>query len=810
MPNAAGLSSRNVTALQDFLDLRRGLISERVGNGGTDVCDALTAHLDSALASLGGGLRSGAAVVAIGGYGRREQCIWSDVDVMLLHDGRDTEPLIKAALYPLWDAGLKVGHAVRTIEENRLHAAEDFESLTSLLSARLVAGDETLFGEFMDMLTELIRKRPLAPPLVAAERERRVVDPYPTMTGDVKTGRGGLRTHHGFWWERRRAELLGLPDDQAGTMELEAQEHLLAIRNALHAAAGKAVDRFIVDLRAPAAAWLGTDVKSLAAMFTSAMHAGDLLADKRWPDLHAEQDPMIGLGRRIFGVIKSRFAGDPEPVEDDNRPLAMAVTAAARRDGAWFTVEEEAAIAAAEAVRWTAADRADYVKLLSAGARGRAIFGRLEVLGWVEREFPEWLPVATAPQLAPFHDHPVGSHLWRAADEMEKLIDSGGEIGDVVEAVGSTEELLLAAFLHDIGKARGGNHADVGAAVAAKFLRRVGFGAATSGIVVDAVRLHLLLSETATRRDIANLDVINDVADRVGAVHLLDVLYLLTISDLKATGTTMFNSWRSSLIRRLYAKVRTAIEEGGARPATPDVATVVAAAGGAYDRRVVEEHVAAMPDDYLGTTTPAEILWHIDVIEGLEDTAAISVDPADPGRVLVIGTDRTGFLLAVTRAFTKNGVGVLDARLSTRSDGIALDTFHVLTDRTGEPVPGDRWGSIAADLRVALSEGGDLRPAVRERVAAYRRHGDDDVEVRTRLVDRRTVVEVRAPDRIGLLADIVEALYGDGLDIHLARVDTMGGVARDLFYVRRAGGIPIRDESELALLRGRLTDRLRG
>ena len=200
------------------------------------------------------------------------------------------------------------------------------------------------------------------------------------------------------------------------------------------------------------------------------------------------------------------------------------------------------------------------------------------------------------------------------------------------------------------------------------------------------------------------------------------------------------------------------------------------------------------------------------MIEGLVDTSAISVDPNDPGRVLVVGTDRTGFLLAVTRAFTKNGVGVLDARLSTRSDGIALDTFHVVTDRTGEPVPADRWSSIAADLRVALSEGGDLRPAVKERVAAYRRRGDDEgqVEVRTRLVDRRTVVEVRAPDRIGLLADIVEALFGDGLDIHLARIDTMGGVARDLFYVRRAGGIPIRDESELASLRGRLKDGLRG
>lgn len=799
-----------MTALRDFLDLRRALRTERVGNGGTVVCEALTAGLDAALVELGSSVGLGAAVVALGGYGRQEQCIGSDVDVMILHSHDDPEPLVKTVLYPLWDAGLKVGHAVRTVEENRDHAGEDFESLTSLLSARLIVGDGELFDTLIASVTELIRKRPLASPLVAAERERRRADPYPTMTADVKNGRGGLRTHHGFWWERRRAELLGLPVDEPTDVELTAREDLLAIRNALHVAAGKQVDRFVVDLRAPAAVWLGVEVKTLAATFTAAMHRGDVLADKRWPDLYAEQDPMIGLGRRIFGVIKSRFATEIEQEPDDTRVLAKAVTAAARKDGARFTPEEEEAIATAGVTEWTAADRDDFVKLVSAGARGRTIFGRLEELGWVEREFPEWLPVATAPQLAPFHAHPVGAHLWRAADEMRILVNGGGEAGDVADTVGSTEELLLAAFLHDIGKARGGNHAEVGAGVAASFLRRTGFGATTTGVVVDAVRLHLLLSETATRRDVAALDVISEVADRIGDVHLLDVLYLLTVADLKATGTTMWDAWRSTLINGLYRRVRQAIEEGGAKPATPDVATVLAVAGDQFGRRDIEEHVVAMPDDYLGATTPREILWHLEAIRGFEGVVSISVDPEHPGRVLVVGADRAGFLLAVTRAFTANGVGILEARLRTRSDGIALDTFRVVTDRTGEPVPDTRWATITQDLVAALAAGGDLRPAMRERVAAYRRDGVDDVEVRTRLVDRRTVVEVRAPDRIGLLADIVEALHGDGLDIHLARIDTMGGSARDIFYVRRVGGVPIRDEAELAMLRRRIKDKLGG
>lgn len=798
-------------AVQSFLDLRAGIAAQRRGDGGSDVCAALTSSLDAALCELGSELGSGSCVVALGGYGRGEQCLWSDVDVMVLHNHTDAEPLVRKVLYPLWDADLKVGHAVRTVAENREAAADDFETLTSLLSARLIAGDHDLYAEFEEMVVDLVRSKPLASALVAAERERRATDRYPSMTADVKSGRGGLRTHHGLWWERRRAALLGLAEDEPTREELEAREHLLSIRNALHAAAGRSTDRFLVDLREPAATWLDTDVYSMAADLTAALHTGDGLADQRWPDLHAEQDPMVGLGRRVLGAVRTRFSSTSEPEPSSNRTLARAVQAAGRSEGAWFTSDEEAAIRTSAAQPWTAADRADFVKLLASGARGRTIFGRLEVLGWVAREFPEWAPVATAPQLAPFHDHPVGAHLWRAADEISRLIEGRGPTRDIADDIGSSEELLLAAFLHDIGKARGGNHAEVGADIATGFLRRCGYGPATIGVVADSVRLHLLLSETATRRDIADLDIINEVATLVGSVHRLDVLYLLTIADLRATGTTMWNEWRSTLIRDLYLRVRKAIDFGGAVPATRSVDSILEVADAVVGRREVEEHIAAMPADYLESTSPREVLWHIEVAKALDSGASVSTDPSDGGRVLIAGSDRSGFLLAVARAFTVNGIGILDARLRTRADGIALDTFHVAADHSGEAVPAAKWVSVATDLNAALAGERDLRPALRERVAAYRRSaGGGQAEVRATAEGRYTLIEVRAPDRIGLLADIVEALHGDGLDIHLARIDTMGGEARDVFFVRRIGGIPIRDESELSSLRARLGDKLKG
>ncbi|MDP2624206.1 MAG: hypothetical protein Q8Q29_10465 [Actinomycetota bacterium] len=408
----------NASPLAAFLDLRTAVSAESIGDGGPDTCAALAGSLDTAIRQLGAGVGPRTAVVALGGYGRGEQCLWSDVDVMLLHRNGDTASLIKAVFYPLWDANLKVGHAVRTVEQCRLAGRERFETFTTLLSARLVVGDADLFDEFENALGELVRERPLAPRLADQERQRRLTEPYPLMAADLKEGRGALRTHEGFWWERRSAELAHLSYRAPTRQELEAKATLLSVRNALHASAGRAVNRFVIDLRESAARWLNTDVQTLAGSLTSALHVGDRLADRRWPDLHVEPAPMVGLGPRVFGAIRTRFSSSetaPNATASES-VLAIAVRAASRPEGAWLDTAEEEVIRSAPSMMWTAADRRSLVMLLSAGARGRAIFSLLEELGWVEREFPEWTSVATAPQLAPFHEHPVGSQLWRAVD----------------------------------------------------------------------------------------------------------------------------------------------------------------------------------------------------------------------------------------------------------------------------------------------------------------------------------------------------------------------------------------------------------
>jgi [protein-PII] uridylyltransferase len=799
--------------LTPFLELRQEVVSERLGDGGSDVCRALSDALDRGIRELAVELPTSIAIVAVGGYGRAEQCIFSDVDVLVLHGGIDPEPAVRGVLYPLWDANLKVGHAVRTLRETSTAGSEDFETLTSLLSARLLAGDEGLFEDLLGVVTGLVKGRPLASRLASLERERRQRHPYPIMAADLKDGRGALRTHQGIWWERRRAALLGLDVDDPTPEETAAKHALLGARNALHAAARRANDRFVLGLREPASAWMDMDPYDLARSVTTALDAGDKLADRRWPDIHVETDPMVRFGRRIFTGIRSRFAGDQEPPPGDagdGSVLATAIAAVARTDGARFTADEEAMIASAPSVPWTAADRRSFELLLTAGARGRSIFGQLDELGWIDREFPEWRAVATAPQLAPFHDHPVGAHLHRTVAEMVSLMEDRGEFGEIAAEVASSEELVLAAFLHDIGKARGGDHAEIGAGLARSFLRRVGFGPATVASISDAVRLHLLLPETATRRDIGDPAVIDDFVEQVSDGQQLRILYLLAVADLRATGTAMWNAWRRALLRTVFTKALEAIEAGSAPPATHDVAAVVEAAAGSVDRRSIEEHVDAMPAGYLDTTTASDVLWHIRGASDLDGAASVLDDPDEPGRVLVVGADRAGFLLAVSRSFAANGVGVLDARLRTRSDGVAIDTFHVADDRSGAPIPADRWRSVALDLLASLSGEQDLRPAVVRRVETYHRTRDArSIAVRVGVDGRFTSIDVRMPDGLGVFTTIVEALHGEGLDIHVARIDTMGEEVRDVFLVRRVGGGGIRTAAELAALEKRILDRLR-
>jgi [protein-PII] uridylyltransferase len=796
--------------LEGFLETRRRLRAEATGDGGLDTCAVLTTALDSSIEHLFAQVGADSAVVALGSYGRGELCLWSDVDLMLLHAGADTDRLVKSVFYPLWDANLKVGHSVRTVRECGVAARERIDSMTSLLSARLVAGDQSLLAELEKEMARVASGRPLAPHLAVLERERRRKEPYPVMAADVKSGRGALRTYQALGWERRRAELLGQAREDETVEERAARSTLLAVRNGLHASEGRAFDLYDFDVREPVARWLERDVATVSRSLCRALQLGDRLAEKRWPDLLSSSDPVARLGRRVLGRVGRRRGGGASG--QTAGPLGAAANMAAERGGLSVDAGDWAELAGPSQGSWPQSERRALLDLIVAGEPGRVVFGWLEEAGWVHRDFPEWEAISAMPQLAPFHEHPVDAHLWRTTDEMIRLIREPDGIGaEIVADLDPAEELLLlSAFLHDIGKGVDGDHSEQGAEVAAGFLDRAGFEPSTIEAVTAAVRHHLLLARTALRRDIASPEVIDEVAGAVGEIEILQILYLLTIADSRATGRTMWSEWKETLLRQLYLRVAARLEHGAAEPAVVEAEAVARLTMGRVRPETVDEHLAMLPPDYAVATEPGEVVRQLEVVSELAEQTILSV--SDSGeQVLVVGHDRRGFLLSVCRAFAANGIGVHDARLYTRADGVVFDVFEVRDDRTGTAVEPDRWAKVQLTLAGPEPDGLAVRDMVRQRAAAYDTGRQMPVTVRPRpeLPQLNTVLEVRATDRVGLLVDVVEALYAEGLDLHLARIDTRANQAIDVLHVSRSGA-PIREDDELADLCRRLEDRIRG
>ncbi|MGH8951567.1 MAG: HD domain-containing protein [Acidimicrobiia bacterium] len=732
--------------LSDFIDLRDSLRRHRIGDGGREVCEALTSSLDRTVSTLVAPGAAPMAVVALGGYGRGELSPYSDVDLMLLHDGEDASAAAADLFRPLWDAKLRLGHSVRTVREASGAARERFDTQTTLLTSRLVAGSEELFEQLTEAVTRVTRARPLRRYLVDAEQSRRAETPYQLMAVDIKTGRGGLRAVQGFGWERRRQELIGRFSTQDEEDVDRALEVLLQVRNALHAVTGRAHDVFSAELREPVARWLGRGTFETAERLVAAMQSIDRLAERKW------QEVLEAGGAQAVRRTWFRIAGSTQSIRPDAPP----------------TID-------------------DLDRMLEAGDRGRAVFDSLWEQGHLADVLPEWGVVATLPQLEPFHQHPVAAHLWRTVAEMRSIESDDGPLGHIGLELHQPRLLRLSAFLHDIGKGHGGSHAEVGAGIAAAFAKRMGLDAATTDLLVGAVRHHLLLPLTATRRDLADPAVIDEVATVVGSLELLQILYLLTVADSRATGPSMWNDWKASLLRTLF--VRCAAWFGDEASAATGGATreeVLARSGGAAD--AIGAHLDAMPADYLRSLTVEDALWHHELILDLVGASNLGVRVGSPAEtVVVVGPSVPGFRRIVGTVFAANGVDVLEARMFGRADGLVVDSFQVRDDRTGGVVPSERWDRVRSDLGASLLGEVDTDDRLAVRAAAYPTADGSrpkpSVNVSNAPATGDLVLIVKCSDRIGRLAEILGVLEAFGLEIRLAKLDSREGEVIDTFHV---------------------------
>jgi [protein-PII] uridylyltransferase len=724
------------------------------------------AAADRWLARLLGDPGPGIALVATGAYGRGEPAPGSDLDLMLLHRRKPSDPAVAALAerlwYPIWDAGVRLDHSVRTPEEALAIADQDLKTALGLLDLRHVAGDATLTKRLREAAGQ--RWRAAAgrrlPELRAAcqRRVERHGELAFLLEPDLKEARGGLRDAHVI--AAVAAAWIGGGLTAAAR---RAYHLLLDVRDALHQESGGSSDRLGLHEQDAVAARLG--YVDAEALMRAVHQAGRTIAwtlDQTWRQVDAfdrsqrRKRTRTWSGRRApqrRTIAEGVVAHDGEVLlEAGTDPAgdpatALRAAAAAASTGlplARHTLERLAAEQPAMPEPWPAAARHALVTLLGAGTPAVGVLEDLDQSGVLARILPEWERVRSRPQRNPFHRWTVDRHL----------IETAVRAAPLVRRVSRPDLLLLAAFLHDLGKGWPGDHATTGARVAAGLGARLGLPPGDVSVLAALVRHHLLLAETATRRDLDDPATTRLVAEAVGDPGTLALLHALTEADALATGPSAWSPWKARLVETLARRVAAHLE--GVAPPPP--------------AEPPHERLRAAPQ-------PLELTVEVD-----GDTIA------------VLAPDQPGLLWRVAGVLALHRLDVLAATVATH-EGAALLTFTAQPRFGREP----NWRLLRDELRRALDGQLPLEQRLAEREAAYPPTtplaGRQAAEVRFQdhASDRATVVEVRCPDGPGVLYRITRALATCGVTIDLAKIATYGAEVVDTFYLRAPSGAPALD-----------------
>ncbi|HUH06745.1 MAG TPA: [protein-PII] uridylyltransferase [Egibacteraceae bacterium] len=797
---------------------------------GRDWCSAWTLTVDRALTQwLGEADQSrGIAIVALGSYARGELCPGSDIDLLLLHDGwkrGDLEPLVQALCYPLWDAGLTVGHGVRTPKETVRAAGDRIDSATALADRRLVAGDAGLLDDLASRADRWLAKNSggVLSALSGANAARHAAagDRPGMLEPNLKDGAGGLRDLHSLRWaavcilgEVGLDPLVGARYLGAGDRRELAQagEALLAARCALHlvsraadrvrARSAPADDRLRLDLQDEVGGRLGmADGDELLRSVGLATRTIAHLHGRTWPLLLADATRGRRRPRSAPVILDEGITLSEGLVEvDPQRSLAKEPSLGLRTVAAAASHGAHLGRATAARLRgelehhdgplpWDAEGRE---ALLSALRRGRAAMPALadaDHIGLLAAHLPDWPEVRGRPQRNPFHRFDLDTHALEATAALVEIAAGALEARhvEIWDGLADPDALLLGAFLHDMGKAWPGDHSDVGAEVAQGWMAHMGFDEDRARHVSALVRLHLLLPRVATRRDLDDDDELAEVARTVGDTELLDGLYLLSLADARATGPSAHSPWKDSLLAELHGRVRRVLTRDAAA-VRAETGAAIAQARASVDPALIDALLAGLPRRYLLAASAEQLAAHARLLESApqpgEVRASVRAGPAE-GTVTVTmaAGDRRGVFADCAGVLAGHGAEVLDARAFTRADGVALDWFVAAARGAVD------WAAMTADLERVGGDGLDVAALV------ARREGRRDerppalaapIPITVRFDGGRSVlrIEVHGPDAPGVLYRLGRVIAAAGLDVVGARVSTLGPEVRDVFFVR--------------------------
>ena len=738
---------------------------------GSAFCDSLTVRTDQFLEDVfrAGDPPEGTALVAVGGYGRGELCPGSDIDVILLHrSDTDVSDFAERLWYPLWDAGLKLGHQVGTVEQILAVADGDLDTATSLLAARHVAGDTTLATglseggrlQWMDRADENLAA------LAARVDERHLQHGEVAflLEPELKEGRGGLRDVHTLAWAEATGPVLHASEAEGLS---DAFEVLLTVRVELHRVTGGRSDRLLLELQDEVAEQLGHgDADRLMADVAAAAGAITWVGDGAYRRIRRalanQQSPLsVGFSGPEVDDLGSGLMLDGDRLcladgvsIDDDPVLPLRVAARAAAEGAYLDRLMLASLASDSPPMpepWPDEARECLVDLLSAGPDLVQVVEDLDQVGLWVRLFPEWEPCRHRPQRNAYHRFTVDRHLLEATAGAARLCD----------AVERPDLLVVGALLHDIGKGYPGDHTEVGMGLVRTIATRMGYLAADVDVLVAMVRHHLLLPDVATRRDLDDSGTILAVAQAVEGRGLLGLLAALTEADSLATGPSAWSRWKADLVGDLVARVDYVLAGG-------DVSELVVGLFPSPEQRVMLEG-------------GKDVVW------------------GEGPTLTVVTTDRPGAFSKAAGVLALNGLDVVDASAHTEM-GRALAVFRV-TGVFGQ-VPD--WPVVAEQVERALAGRLALAARLGERSRTYRQAPTAARPARPRVtVDNETsaaatVLEVSCPDGVGVLYRITRAFAELDLDIVSARVQTIGSDVVDAFYLRDGAGDRITDPDHLA------------
>jgi [protein-PII] uridylyltransferase len=802
------------------------------------------------------------ALIAVGGYGRGELNLCSDIDIMMLLPKSESAPWqssLEKFLTFMWDIGLEVGHSVRTIDDCQRESAADVSVATTMIEARLLQGPELLFEAM---------RRALAPERVWPTREffeakvaeqtarhHRYFDTAYNLEPNVKSSPGGLRDIQTIGWVAKRhfgAESLDELVEHGFLTRSElrklktAQAFLWKVRFALHVLTARREDRLLFDHQIRLAKMFGyedatytlaveqfmqryyrtaMDVSLLNEMLLQLFREA-ILTDPNVPPLpvnarfQIRNDFLEVTGDDVFDRYPSAMLELFVIIEQNSEKIrgVRAETIRQLTRHLWLIDEE---------FRQHPRNHRLFFEILSAPVGVTHELRRMNLYGVLGRYIPAFGRIVGRMQYDLFHAYTVDAHTLFVVSNLRRLAMPKYDhefpaLSRIMQSLPKPELAYLAAIFHDIAKGRGGDHSELGSVDAEAFCLEQGLSRYDARLVAWLVRNHLILSVTAQKKDISDPKVINAFAQHVGDQTHLDYLYVLTVADVRGTNPKLWNNWKQSLFAEFYQRTRQALRRGHESPLDKDelIAETQARAKDLTTRAGVGEILRQsvwqrFTVDYFLRHTPEEIAWHTKMLSERdigEQGSLVSVQQLSGrgGTGITTYTPQTQHSFARTTALLDQlGLNIVDARITPTADGFSLDVYHVLEDTGAEITDPARIRDIEQQLSHALSKPDNVAVTVTRRAPRQVRMFTTATQVTFSEdpVYGRTIVEIIAGDRPGLLSQVARVFMLAEVKIYTSKIMTVGERAEDVFYITDEADGPLSAEAKQQLSQ-RITETL--